>query len=355
MKKITLSFIISLFAFSLFAATHIITVQNFAFSPSSLTVNYGDSIKWVWVNGTHTTTSTNIPMTAASWDKPISSSAQSFSYFASKTGFYQYQCTPHAPNMAGSFTVVCPPVSGQIGASGPTTFCSGGSVTLNVFSSGNLAQWKKNGVAIAGATSPSYTAKTTGSYSVTVSNTCGSSFTTNSIQVTVNPLPGAIITPGDTVFICSGDSIKLLTNSNMSLTYQWRKNGVDISGATAKKYFAKSTGNYKVTVTKTPTGCKKLSEATRVVVNCREGFIDQNASLTIYPSPSNNEFNLMIPDINSGNYKAVLYDSKGVQLKHIPVDGGKAIFGSDLQGGFYFIAVYKDGKIAARKKIIKTN
>ncbi len=52
---------------SLKATTHIITVQNYFFSPTALTVNLGDTIKWQWVNGDHTTTSLTIPPGATPW------------------------------------------------------------------------------------------------------------------------------------------------------------------------------------------------------------------------------------------------------------------------------------------------
>lgn len=60
-----------------------------------------------------------------------------------------------------------------ITASGPTTFCSGGSVVLTVSVEGGdikTIQWKKNGADISGATSYSYTATTSGNY--TASTTC---------------------------------------------------------------------------------------------------------------------------------------------------------------------------------------
>lgn len=90
-----------------FATTYTINVQDFSFSPSSLTnVHIGDMIMWQWINGSHTTTSLTIPTGAASWDQPITSSSQTYTYAPTVVGTYNYQCTPHAPSMAGSFTVV---------------------------------------------------------------------------------------------------------------------------------------------------------------------------------------------------------------------------------------------------------
>jgi plastocyanin len=88
------------------ATKWIVNVQNFTFSPANLpNVNVGDTVKWVWVNGTHTTTSTTIPGGAASWDHPITSSNTFYEYPVTVSGSYAYQCTPHAGmGMVGSFT-----------------------------------------------------------------------------------------------------------------------------------------------------------------------------------------------------------------------------------------------------------
>jgi plastocyanin len=88
------------------ATIHIIEVQNFEFTPDELFgVMVGDTVRWVWVNGFHTTTSKTIPGGAASWDSPISSSFPSFDYIVEVPGTYEYACTPHSPNMAGTFHV----------------------------------------------------------------------------------------------------------------------------------------------------------------------------------------------------------------------------------------------------------
>jgi plastocyanin len=108
MKKTILFILITLFisTFS-FATTRTINVQNFSFSPDNLNANVGDTIKWVWVSGTHTTTSTTIPLTAATWDQPITSVNTSYSYVITTTGIYNYKCTPHeSMGMVGVINVL---------------------------------------------------------------------------------------------------------------------------------------------------------------------------------------------------------------------------------------------------------
>ena len=93
-----------------FATKHVISVQNFTFSPASITdVIVGDTMRWVWVSGSHTTTSTTIPASAPSWDHPINSSNTSFEYIVTIAGSYNYKCTPHASmGMVGSFIATAP-------------------------------------------------------------------------------------------------------------------------------------------------------------------------------------------------------------------------------------------------------
>lgn len=97
-----------------------------------------------------------------------------------------------------------------ITSSGATTFCTGGSVALNANTGTGLTyQWKKNSVAIAGATTSSYVATTTGSYTVVVTSSANCTITSNVIQVTVSTAipgaPGAITTTGGSVKVCPGD------------------------------------------------------------------------------------------------------------------------------------------------------
>lgn len=104
-----------LFAFSLHAAISsyatefTVEVSNFQFSPSSLTITLGDVVRFVWVNGNHTTTSSTIPAGAVAWDNLMNAGNTLFEYTPAVTGLYNYVCTPHeAFGMTGSFTVEAP-------------------------------------------------------------------------------------------------------------------------------------------------------------------------------------------------------------------------------------------------------
>ena len=85
------------------ATTDIVTVSNFQFSPASLNVLVGDTIKWNWSSGSHTTTSTSVPSGVAAWDSPMNSNSTTFSYTVTTVGVYSYKCGFH-PSMTASFT-----------------------------------------------------------------------------------------------------------------------------------------------------------------------------------------------------------------------------------------------------------
>ncbi|HUM48487.1 MAG TPA: hypothetical protein PLD84_16260, partial [Chitinophagales bacterium] len=182
-----------------FATKHTINVQNFFFSPSSLTINLGDTIVWQWISGIHTTTSLTIPAGATAWDSPIKSSVTKFTYVPAVLGTYNYKCTPHfvTKNMVGNFTVICPSASVSISAAGPTTFCKGDQVTLSQSSAGTFStyQWQLDAVNISGATTSSYNATASGSHTLMVTSSCGSTATSNAVAVTVNKKPKADVTP----------------------------------------------------------------------------------------------------------------------------------------------------------------
>jgi hypothetical protein len=105
-------------------------------------------------------------------------------------------------------------------------------------------QWTKNGTNIAGATSSTYTVLTTDAGSsiaavVTATNSIGSvSATANA--VTIPGVPANSVAPGISGATSQGSTLTATTgswtNSPTGFTYQWRRDAVDISGATAPTY-----------------------------------------------------------------------------------------------------------------------
>lgn len=81
-----------------------VSVTSFQFTPANINVMVGDTVIWTWGSGTHTTTSTSVPLGADSWDSPMDISNRTFQYVVTIEGSYNYWCSIHAPSMAGTIT-----------------------------------------------------------------------------------------------------------------------------------------------------------------------------------------------------------------------------------------------------------
>jgi plastocyanin len=77
------------------SATHLVTVQNFSLTPDVVNAVVGDTIKWVWLNGNHSSTSGTIPIDASPWDVNLNSSNTSYLYVLEFPGDYYYFCRLH--------------------------------------------------------------------------------------------------------------------------------------------------------------------------------------------------------------------------------------------------------------------
>ena len=167
----------------------------------------------------------------------------------------------------GVIVTVNPLPTTTITLSGSLTFCAGGSVTLTATSgAGYSYQWYRGVTAIAGATTISYTATTTGNYKVTVTSGAGCSATSITYTVTVSALPTASITAAGPTTFCAGSSVVLNAVSGAGYTYQWFNSGTAISGAVSSSYTATTNGNYTIVVT-SASGCTDTSTSISVTVN----------------------------------------------------------------------------------------
>lgn len=152
----------------------------------------------------------------------------------------------------------------SITPAGSTSFCTGGSVLLNATTgAGSTYVWYRNGTAIGGATSSSYTATQAGTYTVqrTVGGCAGLS---GGVSVTIGTQPTVGITAAGNTSFCSGGSVVLNATTGSGSSYVWYRNGAAISGATAASYTATQAGSY--TVQRTVSGCSAISSALTVAV-----------------------------------------------------------------------------------------
>ena len=93
------------------ATGHTVAIQNFAFSPQTLTVKAGTNVTWTNSDSApHTVTSTDGPSTSASptglFDSGQLASGATFSFTFTRAGTYYYECTIHASMASMHATVI---------------------------------------------------------------------------------------------------------------------------------------------------------------------------------------------------------------------------------------------------------
>ncbi len=207
----------------------------------------------------------------------------------------------------------------------------GGTAQFNVTVQGTSPfsyQWRKNGTNIAGATVVPYkilNAKSSdaGDYSVVITNIAG--VVTSAIaHLTVNLPPTILVQPkSQTVMV--GSSVTFSVVDSGGTSYQWKKDGVNISGATNSIYTISSVkkedaGNYSVAVS-----------------NAGGTVTSQNAVLTV------NE-----PQLDSG--MVVIWGQSlnvwdGYEYINLVPPGGLTNVTLLAAGSFHSLALLKNGQV----------
>ncbi len=160
--------------------------------------------------------------------------------------------------------------------SGPLTVCQ--SSTGNIYSVASIANASSyawvlpSGASIstgAGTNSITVTysgASVSGTLSVAGVNSCGSGVSSLlTIIVTASPVPALVSAAGPTN-LCSGGNVSLSYSPSLNVLYQWRKNGINLSGETGPSYTASSAGTYDVTSVQAALAPQSFSTSTRVSI-----------------------------------------------------------------------------------------
>jgi hypothetical protein len=336
----------------------------------SATSSNGNSLKWydLPTGGT--------PLASA--PVPSTSTAGVYSYYVSQAN----SNNDESPRVVITVTINALPSTPIISASGPTSFCTGGSVDLASSSTtGNV--WTS---ATIFATTPTITVTSSGTYSVTVTDTngCSSSSTPTSVNVSSAPIPtvsasstqacsGELVTltsstadaylwsNGDTTqaiqVIASGNFSVLTTNSNAcdgvgnsvpttvtfttspsaaasfstngnvvtftntstgASSYSWDFSDFTNSSATSPSHAFISNGSYPVILTAINGAC---TDTLLLIVNITVGIEELMGlnNITIYPNPANESLFVAFENQSGSAFKVFVSDRVGRIIQTIDV------------------------------------
>ena len=165
-------------------------------------------------------------------------------------------CTPTLASNTILITVLALPI---INAGIDQTICSGNTVVLS--GAGGITYSWNNGV----SNNIAFTPTSTMTYTLigTASNGCTN---TDQVLINVNPTPTVSIINNNPAIICQGQPFTLSSLVTNGYTYQWKRNGVNILGATNMTYTGiNNAGNYTLTVTSI-TGCVAISSPVTISI-----------------------------------------------------------------------------------------
>lgn len=218
-----------------------------------LTANTGTGLTYQWLQAAIT-----IP------------GATTATYIASLTGNYRVRVTNTlgCPWVSAPVAVLVNSVSATITVpGGTTTDCAASPVVLNATAGPGLSyQWLLGGIAIPAATGNSYTATTSGDYTVMIINSTGCSDVSSPVTVTILPSPSTALTSSGPLTFCNGNNVVLTAETAAGYTYQWYNTLVPIAGATNSTYTASASGSYYAEITNS-FGCSVNSIISNVTVN----------------------------------------------------------------------------------------
>jgi len=233
--------------------------------------------------------------TSSSYTTPATTSADNGSTFQVTVSNSAGSVTSHAATLTVNAAATAPSITTQ-----PTdqTVVVGQVATFSVVASGTQPlgyQWAKNGSAINGATSSSYTTPATttadngSTFQVTVSNSAGSAVS-RAATLTVNQAatkPSITTQPTDqTVTAGQTATFSVVASGTAPLSYQWAKNGSAINGATSASYTTPATtsadNNSTFQVTVSNTAGNAVSRAATLTVTQQSGITASTSTTGFY-------------------------------------------------------------------------
>ncbi|HWA07856.1 MAG TPA: immunoglobulin domain-containing protein [Opitutaceae bacterium] len=210
------------------------------------------------------------------------------------------------------------------------TVNAGANVTFTAAASGSPTyQWRKDGNAIGGATNAtltltSVTSANAGTYSVVATNSGGSATSNNAVLTVNSGVAGPVITtqPLSQTIAPGGAASFTVAATGSGLSYQWRKNGAAIGGATATSLNLSNlqggdAADYTVAVTNA--GGTTVSRFARLVVAAPDPGRIANLSVRAQTGVAGQS--LTVGFIMSGGSKSLLIRASGPALGALGVPG----------------------------------
>ncbi len=237
--------------------------------------------------------------------------------------------------------VTTPPVA-QTAIAGATT-----SLSVAATGAGALSyQWARNGTPIAGATSATLTLSnvqpaSAGTYTVVLTSSTAS-VTSTAVTLTVNVPPAITTAPlAQTVINGNAATFTVVATGTTPVTYQWRKNGAAITGATAATYAIPASGNadggsYDVLVTNVAGAVTSSAAALTVLPVSRISNLSILTSIT--PADPLFTIGTVVGGGGTSGTKALLIRAAGPALTALGVGGALADPKLDVLSGQTVVA-----------------
>ncbi|MCB2204575.1 T9SS type A sorting domain-containing protein [bacterium] len=283
--------LVCLLSGSVLATTHTVVNSGFSFSPSSLTINVGDTVVFN-LGSAHNVVEVSQATWNANGNTPLSGGFTlpfgGGTLIFSTAGTEYYVCSPHASSgMKGTINVVQTTVSTSTLAA--SSYCVGDMMTVPYTASGNFqagntftAQLSDGSGSFSSPTTLGSVASTTSgqiSGSIPGSVVTGTGYRVrvvssmpvlvandNGSDLSISEVPNASITPAGPTTFCEGSSVTLdASPTGAGLTYIWRRDGIVIVAASGASYIAALAGQYTVEVSNGT--CSSTSSPRPVFVN----------------------------------------------------------------------------------------
>jgi glucose/arabinose dehydrogenase len=234
-----------------------------------------------------------------------------------------------------------------ITASGPLTVCSGDNLELSAgFNPLLTYSWSKDGASLSGATQSTLAPIESGSYTVTTTNSTGSS-TSEAVQVIVNPLPDVSISGLNPAYCLYSPEVALtLEPSGGELVGL----GTNSSNGTFSPELA-GTGQFTISYSFTDgNGCSNTAGLDVIVDSCVGIESNKKKELTISPNPFGDFITISNADHVKGSLKIV--NALGQTVLTASLNGAaQTIATQALPKGSYFVVIQNASGQTVRKLI----